>query len=199
MASYYIADTHIRFHTPVATRARAHTHTHTHTHTASYYHADTHEGLTLAFLWPHTCIRIHTQPHIPLVTHTQGHTFLWSHTHTHTHKQHTHAHPHTHTHKQHTYTPHTHSKNAVATPTHKASQLDVTSLGPVTLRGVQQSHVVSTPDGHNMAGVVVDHAGNGFKGLAVLAQNVAHAAVWLAALVDLDVDGLASTSATAAR
>ena len=59
--------------------------------------------------------------------------------------------------------------------------------------------MVGTPDGHNMAGVVVDHAGDGFKGLAVLAQYVAHAAVWLAALVDLDVDGLASAPATAAR
>ena len=101
MASYYTADTHIRSHTPVAMRTHTHTHTHTHslilpcwdtwrshartpvakhmythTHAASYYHAETHEGLTLALLWPNTCIHIYTQPHTPLVTHTQGLTFL---------------------------------------------------------------------------------------------------------------------------
>ena len=58
--------------------------------------------------------------------------------------------------------------------------------------------MTGTPDGHNVAGVVVDHAGDGLKGLAVLAQDVAHAAVWLLVLVDLNVDGLGRTPATSA-
>lgn len=68
--------------------------------------------------------------------------------------------------------------------------MGLVAAGVFAMDGVEEGHVFSALDGHNVVGVVVDHAGYGVEGFAVLAQDVAHATVGLLALVDLDVDGL---------